>query len=132
MEPDATPAIRDDDQTRRRTARSYAELLQELRVAQIGVQVLFAFLLGCAFTQRFGGLSGYEHGLYVATLLLTLVSLSLLVAPVAYHRMLFRRGFKTHIIEVTNRFAAAGLTTLASATSIALLLVCQGTAGSPR
>lgn len=127
MEPDVTTPAGGDRQPRR--SNSYGELLQELRVAQIGVQVLFAFLLGCAFTERFARLSGYEQGLYVGTLLLTLASLSLLAAPVAYHRMLFRRRCKEHIVEASNRFAAAGLSVLALATSVALLLVLSMSLG---
>jgi Family of unknown function (DUF6328) len=122
-DPHRTETTPRPDAHRKRAARSYAELLQELRVAQIGVQVLFAFLLGGAFTPRFSELSGYQRGLFAGALLLTLMAWSLLTAPVPYHRALFRRRLKAHIVEATSRFATAGLTVLAFATSTALLLV---------
>jgi hypothetical protein len=58
--------------------RQFGELLQELRVAQTGVQILFAFLLGLAFTPRFADLSGGQQGVYLVTLVLAAVSAALL------------------------------------------------------
>jgi len=83
---DETEAQRDD--------RNLAELLQELRVAGLGVQVLFGFLLSLPFTNRFVKLSHSEVDLYVVALLLAAISTALLVAPVAYHRLVFREHEK--------------------------------------
>src|SRR3954467_4360202 len=84
-----------DDQ---KADRRYDELLQELRVAQTGVQFLFAFLLGLAFTQRFGQITDFQKWLYVATLLATAAASALLIGPVPFHRILFRRGLKPRLV----------------------------------
>src|SRR5271154_3009331 len=73
-----------------RADRNVIELLNELRVVGIGIQVLFGFLLTIPFDNRFTRLNPAQHGIYLATVLLAAVSTALLVAPVAYHRLLFR------------------------------------------
>lgn len=92
--------------------RNFVELLQELRVAQTGVQILFAFLLGLAFTPRFAGLATWQHGVYLGTLVCSALAAALLIAPVAYHRMVFRRRMKHRLVESAHRYAVAGLTLL--------------------
>ena len=93
----------------RRADRNFAELLQELRVAQTGVQILFAFLLGLVFTDRFARLGTTERGIYLATLAASALTGALLVAPVMVHRLLFQRGFKRELVRIGHRFAVAGL-----------------------
>ncbi|PJE97951.1 hypothetical protein CUT44_01445 [Streptomyces carminius] len=110
-----TPLERDD--------RNFVELLQELRVIQVGVQILFAFLLTLAFTQRFTELDAVQRGTYLTTLLLAVASSILFTAPAALHRVLFRRGAKRLIVEVSSRLAGAGLVVLALALTGAVLLV---------
>jgi hypothetical protein len=95
-----------------RLDRNFNELLQELRVAQTGVQILFAFLLTLAFTERFGDVTGFQRGLYYATLLAAAVATSLLIAPVSLHRLLFRRHQKQRVVAAANRLAVAGLLAL--------------------
>jgi hypothetical protein len=107
-----------------RADRNFEELLQELRVAQTGVQILFAFLLTIPFQQRFTQAVG--TGLrweYVATLLATAISTALLIAPVSYHRILFRQGRKPHIVESSDKLAKAGLFFLAVAILGSMYLV---------
>ncbi|GAA2392770.1 DUF6328 family protein [Streptomyces glaucosporus] len=106
-----------------RDDRNFVELLQELRVVQTGVQILFAFLLTLAFTQRFHELDGVQRGTYVTTLLLAVVAAVLFTAPAALHRALFRRGVKRLLVEVSSRLAAAGLVVLALALTGSVLLV---------
>ncbi|MCT2593948.1 DUF6328 family protein [Streptomyces sp. N2-109] len=106
-----------------RADRNFLELLQELRVIQTGVQILFAFLLTLAFTPRFPELDSFQRGTYVVTLLLSVLAAMLFTAPAALHRALFRRGAKRLIVDVSSRFAGAGLTVLALALSGAVLLV---------
>ena len=89
--------------------RHFNELLQELRVAQTGVQILFAFLLGLAFTPRFAALSGAQQGVYLVTLILAAVSAALLIAPVGYHRTVFRQRLKPQLVRTGHRHAIAGL-----------------------
>src|ERR1700759_4930755 len=79
-----------DETEEERLDRNLGELLQELRVALPGVQVLFAFLLAVPFQQNFTKISEFEKKVYFATLILTTVSAALLIAPSAYHRLTFR------------------------------------------
>ena len=113
--PGETEAERDD--------RNLIELLQELRVAGLGVQVLFGFLLSIPFTTKFGDLSHAQRGLYVATLLLAAVSTALLLAPVAYHRLVFRQHRKGQLVKDANMLAILGLAAVGLAVSSAVLLV---------
>ena len=107
-----------------RADRNYNELLQELRVAQTGVQILFAFLLTIPFQQRFGQTVG--AGLrqeYLATLVVTAAATALLIAPVTMHRILFRQGLKPELVTVADRLAKAGLACLACAVLLAVFLI---------
>lgn len=110
-----TEAERDD--------RNLIELLQELRVAGLGVQVLFGFLLSLPFTSRFTALGHAQRGLYIASLILAAVSTVLLLGPVAYHRLVFRRRQKERLVRAGNVMAICGLVTVALAVSTAVLLV---------
>jgi hypothetical protein len=119
----AGPPYRREESAAQRLDRNYSELLQELRVAQAGVQILFAFLLSLAFTQRFGQTTPFQRGVYVATLLLAAVAAALLIAPVAFHRVLFRRRQKDDLVDAANRLALGGLIALLLAIVGALLLI---------
>jgi O-antigen/teichoic acid export membrane protein len=112
-----------DETEAERIDRNVAELLQELRVAGIGVQVLFGFLLGMPLTNVFATLDAEQHRLYVVDLLLAALATALLTAPVAYHRIVFRRHQKRDLLRVGNTMALAGLVTVALAISAAVLLV---------
>ena len=112
-----------DESEEERNDRNLAELLQELRVAGLGVQVLFGFLLSLPFTNRFTRLSSGERGLYLATLVLAAVATALLLGPVAYHRLVFRQRQKEQLVRATNVMAIAGLATVGLAISAAVLLV---------
>ena len=85
------------------------ELLQELRVAQTGVQILFAFLLTLVFQQRFADITEAQRWTHVVTLLLSVVTAGLLVAPAAVHRVTFRRGLKMETVLLGHRLFTAGL-----------------------
>lgn len=106
-----------------RLDRNLGELLQELRIALPGVQVLFAFLLAVPFQQNFTKITGFEKTVYFATLLLTALSAVLLISPSAYHRITFRMQQKDHLVFLANRFAIAGLGTLALAMTGAIVLI---------
>jgi hypothetical protein len=106
-----------------RADRNLVELLQEVRVAQTGVQILFAFLLAAPLTPRFPQLTQFQKLTYFATLLAAGGAAILLIAPTAYHRILFRLGDKEHLVVVANRFTLAGLTGVALSMVGALLLV---------
>ena len=112
-----------DESAEERADRNLAELLQELRVAGLGVQVLFGFLLSLPFTNRFDRLSQGQRELYLGTLVLAAVATALLLGPVAYHRLVFRRGQKERLVRAANVMAVAGLAAVGLAVSAAVLLV---------
>jgi len=103
--------------------RNLTEMMGELRVALPGVQVLFAFLLVVPFNQRFSTVSNFERDLYFATLLLTLLASTLLIAPTVLHRIQFRRGQKAYVVLTSNRLVIAGLAVLAVALTAAVALI---------
>jgi hypothetical protein len=105
-----------------RADRNFDELLQELRVSQTGVQILFAFLLGVSFTTPFRESDSFVHIVYSVTLLLCVLATALFICPVALHRMLFGRGRKGDLVKVSSRLALTGLYTLLLAISGAVLL----------
>jgi hypothetical protein len=103
--------------------RNLNELLQELRVAFTGVQIMFAFLLGLAFTQRFAELDGFGIAVYTVALLTTASATMVLLAPVSFHRIVFRRGQKAALVAVADRMLSAGLALLVPAISSSVLLI---------
>lgn len=117
------PGVSRDETGAERHDRQLGELLQELRVALPGVQVLFAFLLTVPFSARFGEATAFQRDVYFATLLLTAAATVLLMAPTAIHRSLFRRGMKGAIVEIGHRLTLAGLALLALAIAGAVVLV---------
>lgn len=106
-----------------RLTRNLHELLQELRVTQTGVQILTGFLLTLPFSNRFPDLSATQRHVYLAVLVGSVVATGMIVAPVAFHRVLFRRGQRPWIVTHANRAARAGLLALALTTSGAVWLV---------
>lgn len=113
-----------------RDDRNLMELLQELRVAGLGVQVLFGFLLSLPFTNGFPKLTHAQRGLYIADLLLAALATLLLLGPVAYHRLVFRHHLKQPLVRVANRMAIGGLAAVALAVSIAVVLVTSFVEGN--
>ncbi len=112
-----------DESKEERLDRNLGELLQELRVALPGVQVLFAFLLAVPFQQNFTKITGFQEKVYFATLLLTAASAVLLISPSAYHRMTFRMQEKDDLVFLANKLAIAGLALLALAMTGAITLI---------
>jgi Family of unknown function (DUF6328) len=114
-----------------RLDRNYLELLQELRVAETGVQILFAFLLSIAFQQRFNEIDDFQRTVYLVTLGCAAVSGLLLIAPAAAHRLLFRRRLKDELVTYTGRVAAGGLVFLLLAIIGSVLLIVDFVSGMP-
>jgi hypothetical protein len=106
-----------------RADRAYGEILQEVRVAQTGVQILFAFLLALAFQARFASTTGFQRHVYVVTLMLCAASTALLIAPAAFHRVVYRQRLKQHLVQAANRLALCGLVLLLLSVVSAILLV---------
>jgi Family of unknown function (DUF6328) len=122
-EPDVEERHEQEEDEKERTQRQLLELLNELRVVIPGVQVLFAFLLTIPFNQRFGRVDQFQETVYFVTLLLSALATALFLAPTGYHRILFHKGQRKHIIEAGNRFAIAGLAVLCLAITGAVLLI---------
>ena len=112
-----------DESQDERLDRELIELLNELRVALPGVQVLFAFLLAVPFTQRFERLTGVQEDVFFAAFLCTAVATALLIAPSAYHRLRWREHDKEQMLQISNRLAIAGTVFLAAAIIAVVYLV---------
>jgi len=108
-----------------RLDRELIELLNELRVALPGVQVLFAFLLTLPFTGRFETLTDLQRNVYFATFCGTVIATAFLMTPTTYHRLRWRRYDKERMLRISNRAAIAGLSTLALAICGAALLIAD-------
>ena len=106
-----------------RVDRELLELLNELRVALPGVQILFAFLLIVPFQQTAARTTDFQRDVYFLTLLGVCVATGLLIAPAAQHRVLFRQHDKEGLLHRSSRLAYAGLVVLAVAITCAVLLV---------
>ena len=103
--------------------RNLNELLQELRVAFTGVQLLFAFLLSLAFQQRFTTLDKFDLAVYTASLMITALATLVLIAPVSFHRLVFRRRQKAALVVVADRLLIVGLALLVCAITSCVLLI---------
>jgi hypothetical protein len=108
-----------------RCDRNLVELLQEVRVVQTGVQVLFAFLLMAPLTPRFPRLGAVQHAEYFLTLVLAGAAAVLLIAPTAFHRILFRCGDKEFLVMVSNRLTLSGLAAVGLSMVGALVFVAD-------
>jgi hypothetical protein len=119
----AAPPSGREESDAERLDRNLGELLQELRVALPGVQVLFAFLLAVPFQQGFTRITPFQEKVYFVTLLCTALSAALLISPSAYHRITFRLQQKDDLVFLANRLAIAGLGLLALAMTGAIVLI---------
>jgi hypothetical protein len=117
-----TPSDKPESESQRLN-RNIAEVLQELRVAEVGVQILFAFLLTLPFSQRFTHLHEQERRIYFATLLLAAGSSALFIAPTAFHRIVFRHNERRRLIKGASWMLLGGLTLLMLSVCGAILLV---------
>lgn len=116
---------RADESEGEQLARNLNELLQEVRVAQAGVQILVGFLLSIAFTERYAQAGAFIKTTHLLTVLFAVTAVALLIAPAAWHRMLFRQGLRAQVIRISDRFAIAGLASLAFAMSGTAMLLAE-------
>lgn len=114
-----------DEDDESRLDRELIELLNELRVALPGVQVLFAFLLTVPFTNRFAGVDDLQKDAYLIALLATAIGSIFLMAPTAHHRIRFRERDKEALIRTANRLAIAGTVCIAVAMTTSVFLVAD-------
>lgn len=108
-----------------RLDRNLLELLNEVRVALPGVQVLFAFLLAVPFQQRFADTTSFQRDTYFVALALSLLATALLIAPTALHRLNFRARDKKAIVFYSNRLVIAGIGVLAFAMTAVMVLIAD-------
>ena len=126
-----TEAKRANEDRGSRHDRELIELLNELRVALPGIQVLFAFLLTMPFTQRFPDVTTTQKTVYFVAFLSTAVASILLIAPSIIHRLLFRESDKELILQVSNRLTVIGMFFLAIAITAVVFVISDYLYGSP-
>ncbi|UQU68686.1 DUF6328 family protein [Couchioplanes caeruleus] len=108
---------------KQRWDRNFADLLQELRVAQTGVQILFAFLLTLPFSNGFPKATDFQKDTYIVALISTAFATALIISPVAFHRALFRQGRKPELVRHAHRMATGGLAFMLLAMVSSVLLI---------
>lgn len=113
----------EDESEQERWQRNFADLLQELRVAQTGVQILFAFLLTLPFSNRFEQTTLFQRDVYIVSLLAAAGSTAMIISPVAFHRALFRQGRKPELVRFAHRMATGGLAFMLVSMVSAILLI---------
>ena len=112
-----------EESTQEKGRRQLIELLNELRVALPGVQVLFGFLLIVPFSARWAKVTSFQQDLYFACLLCSAAASAFLIAPSAIHRLDFQQGDKARIVQIGNVLAIIGLSFLALAVVGVVLLI---------
>jgi uncharacterized membrane protein len=117
--------VPETESEKQRLNRNLDQLLQELRVVLPGVQVLFAFLLAVPFSSRFARVDGFERDVYFVALLLSALAVALLMAPSIQHRILFRHEQKRYLVALGSMLTIAGMTALALAIVLSLVLVAH-------
>jgi hypothetical protein len=123
MRPSANAGAESEESHKERVDRELHELLEEIRVALPGVELLFGFLLILPFSERFGALGGRERAVYLACLLVVAAATALFIAPTAQHRLGFRTVNKELMLIQANRQIICGLVLIAVAISLAVYLV---------
>ncbi|AVZ71421.1 hypothetical protein SLUN_03560 [Streptomyces lunaelactis] len=114
-----------DETPEERADRRWGDLLQELRVAQTGVQILFGFLLTVVFQSRFTDLSETDRDIYTATVLMGAATMGALIGPVSFHRLVTGQRLKPQTVEWASRLTLLGLVLLLCTMASALLLILR-------
>jgi hypothetical protein len=108
-----------------RADRMWQELIQEVRVAQMGVQILFGFLLTVVFTAKYDDLSGTDQTIYIVTVVLGACATGALIGPVSLHRLVSGRRVKPQAVQMASRLTLLGLVLLLATTTSSLLLILR-------
>ncbi|MGZ3097494.1 DUF6328 family protein [Streptomyces sp. H62] len=114
-----------DETEEERADRMWTELIQEVRVAQMGVQILFGFLLTVVFTPKYDDLSDTNQMIYLVTVVLGAVTTGALIGPVSLHRIVAGRRVKPHAVRWASRLTLLGLVLLLATTTASLLLILR-------
>jgi len=116
---------RPDEDAKERIDRELIELLNELRVALPGVQVLFAFMLVVPFSQGFSSLTTFERWVYFAAFIAAALGAALLIAPSSYHRLRFRQGDKERMLRTSNSLLVSGMAMVAVSITLSVGLISE-------
>ncbi|MEU7721575.1 DUF6328 family protein [Streptomyces tibetensis] len=108
-----------------RADRMWQELIQEVRVAQMGVQILFGFLLTVVFTEKYAELSDTDQTIYLVTVVLGACATGALIGPVSLHRLVSGRRVKPQAVQMASRLTLLGLVLLLATTTASLLLILR-------
>jgi hypothetical protein len=130
-DPPRSRYVRPNEDEGERLDRHWNELLQELRLAQTGTQILFAFLLSIAFTNRFQDADRYTHVIFACTLVASALAMGLFLAPVSFHRIVFQKHLRDRMIPLADRMARGGLILLLVAISGGVLLALDVVVSRP-
>ncbi|MBD0422822.1 hypothetical protein H0H10_27325 [Streptomyces sp. TRM S81-3] len=114
-----------DETEEERADRMWTELIQEVRVAQMGVQILFAFLLTVVFTPKYDDLSDTDQAIYLVTVVLGAVTTGALIGPVSLHRIVSGRRIKPQAVRWASRLTVLGLVLLLATMAASLLLILR-------
>ncbi|MYR44255.1 hypothetical protein GTW67_20070 [Streptomyces sp. SID5910] len=114
-----------DETEEERADRMWTELIQEVRVAQMGVQILFGFLLTVVFTPKYDDLSDVNQTIYLVTVVLGAVTTGALIGPVSLHRLVSGRRVKPQAVRWASRLTLLGLVLLLATTTSSLLLILR-------
>jgi hypothetical protein len=114
-----------DESEEERADRMWGEILQEVRVAQMGVQILFGFLLTVVFTPKYGTLSDTDQTIYIVTVVLGATATGALIGPVSLHRLVSGRRIKPQAVQWASRLTFVGLILLLATTAASLLLILR-------
>ncbi|MCT9075913.1 DUF6328 family protein [Streptomyces fulvoviolaceus] len=114
-----------DESEEERADRRWAELIQEVRVAQMGVQILFGFLLTVVFTPKYATLEDTDQTIYIVTVVLGACATGALIGPVSLHRLVSGRKVKPQAVHWASRLTFVGLLLLLATTTASLLLILR-------
>lgn len=114
-----------DETEEERADRMWQELIQEVRVAQMGVQILFGFLLTVVFTEKYDNLTSTDQTIYLVTVVLGACATGALIGPVSLHRLVSGRRVKPQAVRMASRLTLLGLLLLLATTTASLLLILR-------
>ncbi|KUO07468.1 DUF6328 family protein [Streptomyces sp. DSM 15324] len=114
-----------DETADERADRMWSDLIQEVRVAQTGVQILFGFLLTVAFTPKYTTLNDTDQAIYITTVILGASATGALIGPVSLHRLVSGRRIKPQAVAWASRLTFVGLLLLLATMTCALLLILR-------
>jgi len=120
--------VESEREAERRLDRNFSELLQEIRVGQAGVQILFGFLLSIAFTERYVHVGTTVRVIHLTTVMFAAAAVALLTAPAAWHRMLFRQQRRPILVAASDQMASWGLACLAVAMTGTIVVLAAAVA----